>query len=108
MHARFSPFMHYAWLTYGISIISPRVFAVHRCRHVTHRILFAIDGHAELAVTSPHDEQVFSASTGLIAFFPMDATEHVVAVTSATGFTGRVLCLPHRHLLPGQPGVDAG
>ena len=98
--ARSCPFPHYAWLAYRLSIQAPRLFDVHQCRHVTHRVLFTTEGQADIAWTATGAETRFRAMPESISFFPRDGETHVIAVTSADGYRGHVLCLPSDHLSP--------
>lgn len=97
---RVCPFPHYSWLAYRLSIQTPRLFEVHQCRHVTHRVLFTTDGQADIAWTATGAETRFRAAPESIGFFPRDGETHVIAVTSADGYRGQVLCLPSDHLPP--------
>jgi len=96
--ANFCPFPHYSWLAYTLSIQPPRLFHVHRCRHVTHCLLFTTDGQADITWTANGIETRFRTSPELIGFFPRDHAEHVMAITSAGGYRGHLLCLPIGHL----------
>lgn len=104
--ARICPYPHYSWLTYRLSIQAPRLFNVHQCRHVTHRLLFTTDGQADIIWTTKGSETRFRASPESLGFFPVDGDAHVMAVTSAGGYRGHVLCLPSAHL-PAALTTDA-
>jgi len=96
--ASICPYPHHCWLAYALSIQPPRLFDVHQCRHVTHCLLFTTDGSADITWTANGIETRFHATPELIGFFPRDHAEHVMAITSAGGYRGHMLCLPCRHL----------
>jgi AraC-like DNA-binding protein len=96
--SRIHPFPHYTWLAYAISIQHPRLFDIHHCKHVTHCLLFTTDGQADVTWTANGAESRFLASPELTSFFPADVDEHVMAITSAGGYRGHMLCLPIGHL----------
>ena len=102
--ARVSPYPHNSWLAYWLTIDPPRVFDLHECRHVTHRLLLTTEGAAEVEWRSQGAEVRFHSGLGDLAFFPCDHADHTLSFTTADHWRAFVLCLPEGHLPP-PPGA---
>lgn len=96
--ARISSYPHFSWLAYPLAVPPPRILAVHQDRHVTHRLWLVTAGHADVRWTTRRTETAFHTGLGCIGFFPCDRERHTMAVTSADGYHGSVICVPERHL----------
>jgi AraC-like DNA-binding protein len=93
-----SPYPHYSWFAHRLAVLPPRIFDVHECRHVTHRIMLTIRGAADVRWTTRSTETVFHAAPGGIGFFPCDRAAHAMAITAADGFQAYDVLVPEEHL----------
>ena len=89
-----SPYPHFTWLAHWLSVQSPRVFDVHRCRHVTHRVLLTTSGDAGIRWHRRGLETVFHAAPGEIGFFPGDGDVHTMSITTSAGFAAYDVMIP--------------
>ena len=97
--AHLSPYPHYSWLAHWLRIGPPRVFDLHECRHVTHRIVLTTEGVADVAWRTNGTDARFRVTLGDIGFFPCDRAEHVFAFTTSSRYRAVVVCIPERQLL---------
>jgi hypothetical protein len=81
-----APYPHFTWLAHWLSVVAPRVFNVHQCRHVTHHLLLTISGDAAIQWETRGVKTVFHAATGGVGFFPCDLQSHTMSITTAVGF----------------------
>ena len=89
-----SPYPHFAWLAHWLSVVSPRVFDVYQCRHVTHHLLLTTSGEAAIHWETRGVETLFHATAGGIGFFPCDLESHTMSITTAVGFVAYDVMLP--------------
>ena len=94
-----SPYPHYSWLAYWLTIGAPRVFGLHECRHVTHRVLLTTEGAADVEWRTTGAEVRFRASDGDIGFFPCDRAEHAFSFTALSNYRAFVVCIPEAQLV---------
>lgn len=106
--ARVSPSPHYSWIAYWLTIDPPRVFGLHECRHVTHRLLLTTEGAADVEWRTKGSELRFHAGLGDLAFFPCDHAEHALSFTTAARYRAFVLCLPEGQLPPPGGAAERG
>lgn len=99
------PFPHYSWLAHWLAICPPRVFDLHHCRHVTHRLLLTTEGDADVVWTTNGTDVRFHAGLGDLGFFPCDRALHAFSFTAAARYRALVVCIPEAHLAP--PGAAA-
>jgi AraC-like DNA-binding protein len=93
-----SPYPHYTWLGRWLSIDSPYVFGIHRCRHVTHHLIVTVAGDAAVRWQTRGKEVSFHANAGGISFFPCDHHVHTLSMTTAGGFLAFDLMIPERQV----------
>lgn len=93
-----SPYPHYSWFAHRLAVLPPRIFDIHECRHVTHRIMLTTRGDADICWSTRGTETAFHAASGGIAFFPCDRATHTLAITTADGFEAYDVRLPDEHL----------
>ena len=89
-----SPYPHYAWLAHWLCVESPRVYAVHQCRHVAHHLLLTTSGAADIRWERQGMETSFHATAGGISFFPCDGEGHTMSITSAGDFAAFDVMIP--------------
>lgn len=89
-----APYPHFSWLAHWLCVESPRVFDVHRCRHVTHHLLLTTEGDADIQWDREGSDTAFHATAGGISFFPSDQHEHTLSITSGGGFTAYDVMIP--------------
>jgi AraC-like DNA-binding protein len=89
-----APYPHFTWLAHWLSVVAPRVFNVHQCRHVTHHLLLTISGDAAIQWETRGVKTVFHAATGGVGFFPCDLQSHTMSITTAVGFEAYDVMLP--------------
>jgi len=89
-----SPYPQFAWLAHWLSVGSPRVYGVHQCRHVTHRLLLTTSGDADIQWETQGKETSFQANAGGISFFPCDRHEHTMSITTAGEFAAYDVMIP--------------
>lgn len=89
-----SPYPHFTWLAHWLAVVSPRVFGVHQCNHVTHHVLLTTSGDAAIQWETRGVETSFHATAGGIGFFPCDLQSHTMSITTAVGFEAYDVMIP--------------
>jgi AraC-like DNA-binding protein len=93
-----SPYPHYSWLAHWLAVAAPHVFDVHQCRHVTHHLLLAVSGDADILWETCGTGTAFHAAAGAIGFFPGDQRMHSLAMTTVGGFAAYDVLIPEWHV----------
>lgn len=88
------PFPHYVWFAHWLVVRPPRIFDIHECRHVTHRLMLTTDGDADVRWATRGEETAFHATSGTIGFFPRDRDTHAMSITTAAGFRAYEVLVP--------------
>lgn len=103
------PFPHLLWLDYPIAVAAPRIVVTHTIRHVSHRLLLVINGHATIESSSPAGTVSTHWGPRSVGLFPCDCRPYTHTITSADGFQARVFCVPTGQIprLSQRSAVDA-
>lgn len=98
---RIPRFPHLTWLDHELAIRRPRIMVTYASTHVSHRLLLATEGIADIEWISRGAGRRFQMISGQLAFFPRDGREHSLMVTSASGFRVRIVGIPEAQLSVG-------
>jgi AraC-like DNA-binding protein len=93
-----SPYPHFSWFAFGLTIRPPRLLLVHEYRAVTHRLMVTEEGDADLSWSAGAANVACHVTGGSLGFFPCDFALHSLGITAAGGYRGHELLVPSRHL----------